>query len=50
MTPATIREMIEQASPAERRQMKAIVNYNLNSLRKRRKASLIPEGEEHERK
>ena len=47
MNQATIREMIEQATPQERRQFRAIVNYELTSLRKRRKRTLEPEGEDH---
>lgn len=48
MTNASIRELIEQATPAERKQMKAVVNDKLNSLRKRRKRTLVPEREYHE--
>lgn len=50
MNQATIREMIEQASPAEKRQFRAIVNYELTSLRKRRKRTLEPEGEDNEQR
>ncbi len=40
-----MKEMIEQATPKERKQLRAYINYSLNSLRKRRKKSLEPEGE-----
>ena len=38
MTPATIREMIECAAPAEKRQMKAWINVELDLMRNVRKA------------
>jgi hypothetical protein len=41
-----MRELIECASGREKRQMKAIVNEKLNSLRKRRKKSIEPERED----
>lgn len=43
-----MREMIECATEKEKRQLKAYINYSLNSLRKRRKKSLEPEGDEED--
>jgi hypothetical protein len=44
-----MREMIERATDKERKQLKAVANDKLNSLRKRRKRTLEPDvGEDHE--